>query len=114
MGFGAAAAREAMLSDAEAQRCNHCAYASTAYLDENPQVSQCSRVVESDICGAAPKIALASCKTLALQGWARGEREGYGEPCDVTSLSLLQASAWDCSEAVASQGDCGTRPERGG
>jgi hypothetical protein len=21
-------------------------------------------------------------------GWARGEREGYGEPCDVTSLSL--------------------------
>ena len=21
-------------------------------------------------------------------GWPRGEREGYGEPCDVTSLSL--------------------------
>ena len=21
-------------------------------------------------------------------GWARGEREGYGGPCDVTSLSL--------------------------
>ena len=38
---------------------------------------------------------LASLKTLEIQsvlvqpdGWARGEREGYGEPCDVTSLSL--------------------------
>ena len=41
---------------------------------------------------------LAACKTLAGKlspcvlvqpdGWARGEREGYGEPCDVTSLSL--------------------------
>ena len=35
---------------------------------------------------------LAVCKTLECQvqpdGWARGEREGYGEPCDVTSLSL--------------------------
>ena len=25
-------------------------------------------------------------------GWARGEREGYGEPCDVTSLSLTPRS----------------------
>ena len=37
---------------------------------------------------------LASSKTLAIQiqpdGWARGEREGYGEPCDVTSLSLIK------------------------
>ena len=41
---------------------------------------------------------LAACKTLASglilcvlvqpDGWARGEREGYGGPCDVTSLSL--------------------------
>ena len=35
--------------------------------------------------------ALASFCVLELvqpDGWARGEREGYGEPCDVTSLSL--------------------------
>ena len=34
---------------------------------------------------------LVSCKTLGKNQpdeWARGEREGYGEPCDVTSLSL--------------------------
>ena len=32
---------------------------------------------------------LAPCKALGTwHGWARGEREGYGEPCDVTSLSL--------------------------
>ena len=36
---------------------------------------------------------LASTDTLAAflvqpDGWARGEREGYGGPCDVTSLSL--------------------------
>ena len=34
-------------------------------------------------------------KTLANlvqpDGWARREREGYGEPCDVTSLSLTDA-----------------------
>ena len=44
------------------------------------------------------EIVLASCKTLAIRlspcvldqpdGWARGEREGYGGPYDVTSLSL--------------------------
>ena len=42
--------------------------------------------------------ALATCKTLVIKlspcvlvqpdGWARGEREGYGGPYDVTSLSL--------------------------
>ena len=26
-------------------------------------------------------------------GWPRGEREGYGEPCDVTSLSLTKKTA---------------------
>ena len=38
---------------------------------------------------AADKTKLASLKTLAIQpdGW--GEREGYGEPCDVTSLSHI-------------------------
>ena len=36
---------------------------------------------------------LAASNTLGIQGWALGEREGYGGPCDVTSLSLsLQAS----------------------
>ena len=40
---------------------------------------------------------LSSLKTLEIQcvlvqpdGWARGEREGYGEPCDVTSLILIR------------------------
>ena len=65
MGFGAAAARAAMLSDAEAQRCNYCAIASTAYLDESIKYRSASLVVESDLCGAA-KFALASCKTLAF------------------------------------------------
>ena len=44
---------------------------------------------------ARKRTALASCKTLeekkspcVLDGWARGEREGYGGPRDVTSLSL--------------------------
>ena len=44
----------------------------------------------------AGALAAASQETLALvlvrpDGWARGEREGYGEPCDVTSLSLARA-----------------------
>ena len=41
------------------------------------------------------KAQLATCKILGIRcvlvqpdGWAQGEREGYGEPCDVTSLSL--------------------------
>ena len=44
MGFGAAAAREAMLSDAEAQRWNDSAHASRAYLDEvlKPQLRRAS------------------------------------------------------------------------
>ena len=29
-----------------------------------------------------------NCVLVQPDGWARGEREGYGEPCDVTSLSL--------------------------
>ena len=31
---------------------------------------------------------LSPCVLVQPDGWARGEREGYGEPCDVTSLSL--------------------------
>ena len=39
--------------------------------------------------GSGPLNMLAPCKALGTwHGWARGEREGYGEPCDVTSLSL--------------------------
>jgi len=41
-------------SDAEAQRCNVSADASKAYLDESFKHRSASRVVESDICGAAP------------------------------------------------------------
>ena len=33
------------------------------------------------------ELKLSGSKTLAPDGWARGEREGYGEPCDVTSPS---------------------------
>ena len=32
---------------------------------------------------------LSPCVLVQPDGWARGEREGYGEPCDVTSLSPL-------------------------
>ena len=35
------------------------------------------------------------CKTLAKPWWARGEREGYGGPRDVTSLSLSLAGRMD-------------------
>ena len=34
------------------------------------------------------KLRLSPCVLVQPDGWARGEREGYGEPCDVTSLSL--------------------------
>ena len=33
-------------------------------------------------------------------GWARGEREGYGEPCDVTSLSLSLSETMGTSSTV--------------
>ena len=32
------------------------------------------------------------CVLVQPDGWARGEREGYGGPCDVTSLSLSHLS----------------------
>ena len=31
---------------------------------------------------------LSPCVLVQPDGWARGEQEGYGEPCDLTSLSL--------------------------
>ena len=40
---------------------------------------------------------LSPCVLVQLDGWARGEREGYGGPYDVTSLSLslsLILSLW--------------------
>ena len=33
-------------------------------------------------------------------GWARGEREGYGEPCDVTSLSLTITDPTDAVDGA--------------
>ena len=37
--------------------------------------------------GACESMRLSPCVLVQPDGWARGEREGYGEPCDVTSLS---------------------------
>ena len=34
------------------------------------------------------RVRLSPCVLVQPDGWARGEREGYGGPCDVTSLSL--------------------------
>ena len=39
---------------------------------------------------------LSPCVLVQPDGWARGEREGYGEPCNVTSLSLSQKTFYDC------------------
>ena len=33
---------------------------------------------------------LSPCVLVQPDGWARGEREGYGEPCDETSHSLTK------------------------
>ena len=38
--------------------------------------------------GACESMRLSPCVLVQPDGWARGEREGYGGPCDVTSLSL--------------------------
>ena len=37
---------------------------------------------------------LSPCVLVQPDGWARGEREGYGGPCDVTSLSLTETSTF--------------------
>ena len=46
---------------------------------------RCSANNELATCKGTSKLA---CVLVQPDGWARGEREGYGEPCDVTSLSL--------------------------
>ena len=38
--------------------------------------------------GACESLRLSNCVLVQPDGWARGEREGYGGPRDVTSLSL--------------------------
>ena len=38
--------------------------------------------------GACESLRLSPCVLVQPDGWARGEREGYGGPRDVTSLSL--------------------------
>ena len=37
--------------------------------------------------GACESLRLSPCDLVQPDGWARGEREGYGGPCDVTSVS---------------------------
>ena len=37
---------------------------------------------------------LSPCVLVQPDGWARGEREGYGGPCDVTSLSLSSSTIY--------------------
>ena len=39
--------------------------------------------------GACESMRLSPCVLVQPDGWARGEREGYGGPRDVTSLSLI-------------------------
>ena len=39
--------------------------------------------------GACESLRLSNCVLVQPDGWARGEREGYGEPRDVTSLGLI-------------------------
>jgi hypothetical protein len=46
---------------------------------------------------------LSPCVLVQPDGWARGEREGYGEPCDVTSLSLFTPSVRRSSYRFALQ-----------
>ena len=41
--------------------------------------------------GACESLRLSPCVLVQPDEWARGEREGYGGPRDVTSLSLSKA-----------------------
>ena len=43
--------------------------------------------------GACESLRLGPCVLVQPDGWALGEREGYGGPCDVTSLSLSPRNA---------------------
>ena len=48
---------------------------------------------------------LSPCVLVRPDGWARGEREGYGEPCDVTSLSLSTPQPQHAIDAHQSTSD---------
>ena len=54
--------------------------------------------------GACESMRLSPCVLVQPDGWARGEREGYGEPCDVTSLSLSSSSLLARAEKAAPRG----------
>ena len=41
---------------------------------------------------------LSPCVLVQPDGWARGEREGYGGPYDVTSLSLTVTHAQNSTQ----------------
>ena len=43
---------------------------------------------------------LSPCVLVQPDGWARGEREGYGGPRDVTSLSLSKRTLLGASKRV--------------
>ena len=56
-------------------------------LNQN-ELAACKTLAFPEKGGACESMRLSPCVLVQPDGWARGEREGYGEPCDVTSLSL--------------------------
>ena len=50
--------------------------------------------------GACESLRLSPCVLVQPDGWARGEREGYGGPRDVTSLSLSKRTLLGASKRV--------------
>ena len=50
--------------------------------------------------GACESMRLSPCVLVQPDGWARGEREGYGEPCDVTSLLIRSSTRAATREAT--------------
>ena len=61
-------------------------------IEVRKQVEQAELAACKDILtkrgGACESLRLSPCVLVQPDGWARGEREGYGGPRDVTSLSL--------------------------
>ena len=47
--------------------------------------------------GACESMRLSPCVLVQPDGWARGEREGYGEPCDVTIRATVVFARRDFS-----------------
>ena len=82
--------------------CSYIAVGECGFRDKNTGATSCNNTrlqLTLFLHGATPtrggrKVELAYTDILARQvqpdGWAQGEREGYGGPCDVTSLSLSQ------------------------